>query len=324
MSYYVQDSESLAKEIMVRQENREQIEKRINDWVISEWGIPNFTSIISDVLPLQSDVPYGALCRQVATARIEEVSFSMVCKLLGLKSLDLTYNEDAFSTSNRDKVHLLKLPVIIGHSKSGQPIVKYQKIVDFPQTGKLLNRISIDGNGTNLPKYHRSLRIQTFGNDIPSEYDIGPVFKRYLSEATNMPDYVYEDVDGIRIKKSSADDYDLSKSNPPADWYYPLYLLAFATGRMVLFETYENPEGLVCDIKEHFCHAMDMIRDAIGIYPLVAEIAPLKLPMMYINQALIERNDWQQELVLPSKKQGKIVDLFQDLADQAISLRKNN
>lgn len=324
MNYYVSDSESLAKEIKTRQENQEQIEERINSWVMYEWGIPNFSSIISDVLPLKSDIPYGVLCRQVATARIEEVSFSVLCKMFGLKSLDLTYNEDAFSTSNRDKVHLLKLPVITGHSKNGQPIVKYQKIVDFPQTGKLLNKISIDGNGTNLPKYHRLLRMKTFGDDIPSEFDIGPVFKKYLSGATKMPDYVYEDVEGLRIKKSSSDNFDLAKSNPPADWYYPLYLLAFVTGKMVLFETYENPEGLVCDIKEHFCHAMDMIKDAIGIYPLVAEIAPLKLPMMYINEALIERNDWKQELVLPSKNQGKIVDLFQNLAEQAISLRKNN
>lgn len=322
--YYIRKTEDLAFELKARQEKREEIEKRIDSWVFAKWGISNFSSILGEVLPLNGDVPYGALCRQVATARIEEVSFFTTCKLLGLKPLDFTYNEDAFSTSNRDKVHLLKLPVITGHSKNGDPIVKYKKIVEFPKTGKLLSKISVDGNGTNLPKYHHFLRLKTFGNDIPLEMGVSPVFRRYLAGATNMPEYVYEDVDGIRMRKSCNEDYDLESVNPPADWYYPLYLLAFATGRMVLFETYENPEGLVCDIKEHFCHAMDMIKEAIGIYPLVVEIAPLKLPMMYISEVLIERCDWQQELVLPSKTNGMIIDTFQDIAMQAISLRKNN
>lgn len=324
LCYYIHESKDLASAIEARQEKQEQIAEKIDEWVFSKWGIANFSHLFESSLKLPQSYTYGTLCRQVATARIEEVSFSLTCKSLGLKPLDLTYHEDAFSTNNGDKVHLIKLPLITGHSKNGSPIVKYKKIVDFPQAGMLLNKISIDGNGTNLPKYHRNLREDTFGNDIPLEIDIGSTFKKYLRDCTSQPEYLYEDIDGIRVKKNVSDGYELSRSNPPADWYYPLYLLGFMTGKMVLFETYENPKGNVCDIKKHFCCAMDMIKEEIGLYPLVVEIPPLQLPMMYINEALIEKDNWQTELIYPSiGKNSRIIEVFQNFADQTISLRKN-
>jgi len=320
----VQENKDLISEIKIRKENSEEIIRRIDKWVSLKWGILNFSSLLDDSLNLSRYHTYGALCRQVATARIEEVGFSMTCKSLGLKPLDLTYNEDAFSTNNRDKVYLIKLPFITGHSKNGDPIVRYKKIVDFPQAGKMLNKISIDGNGTNLPKYHHNLRIKTFGQDIPLEIDVGPTFKKYLSFAINQPEYLYEDVDGFRVKKVVADGYVLSRSNPPADWYYPLYLLGFMTGQIILFETYENPKGDVCNIKTHFCRAMDMIKKEIGLYPLVVEIPPLQLSMMYINEALFGKTNWQEKLShLFLNEGGKIIDIFQNFADQVISLRKD-
>lgn len=308
----------------MRKKNRAEIIEKIDKWVSSKWGILNFSSLLDDSLNLSTYHTYGALCRQVATARIEEVGFFMTCKSLGLKPLNLTYNEDAFNTNNRDKVHLIKLPFITGHSKNGDPIVRYKKITDFPRAGKMLNKISIDGNGTNLPRYHHDLRIKTFGQDIPFEIDIGPTFKKYLFFAISQPEYLYENVDGFRVKKTATDGYVLSRSNPPADWYYPLYLLGFMTGQLVLFETYENPKGDVCNIKTHFCEAMDMIKKEIGLYPLVAEIPPLQLSMMYINEALFEKTNWQEKLFHSSLSgDGKIMDVFQNFADQVISLRKD-
>jgi hypothetical protein len=92
---------------------------------------------------------------------------------------------------------------------------------------------------------------------------------------------------------------------------------------MVLFETYENPEGEVSKIREHFRQTMDEIREGIGLYPLVVEIPPLKLPMMYINQALL-MDGWQSSILEPSKNGGKIIDIFNDFASQTIALRKSN
>lgn len=321
--YYITKTTELANAIRERKERSEQISKRIDDWVYSEWGIPGFSDMMSTLSPSQDhDGTYGVLCRQLATVRIEEVSFYMTCQSLGLKPMNITYVDDVFNTRNKDKVHLIKLPWIKKHSKNGDPIVEYEKIARFPSAGTVLSSISIDGNGTNLPKYHRNLRMATFGNDCPEEVDIGKAFKVYLSAAENKPFYVYENIDGHEVKVPSAES-SLIDARPPAEWYYPLYLLSFMTGNMVLFETYENPEGEVGKIREHFQHTMDIIMEGTGLYPLVVEIPPLKLPMMYINQAMIGR-DWKSQILDPPQNGGKIINMFNDFASQAIALRKDN
>lgn len=322
MNYYVTETSRLASEIESRLLRQTQIEEKIDEWVCSEWGIPQFSKTLNDFISLSSAGTYGVLCRQVATARVEEVSFYMTCKHLGLTPMNITYTGDVFNTRNKDKVHLIKLPIIKGHSKNGDPIVEYEKIVSFPTAGRILSSISIDGNGTNLPKYHQNLRGEIFGSNCPNQIDIGKAFREYLVSASNKPEYVYEDHNGQEVRKT-VHEADLGNSRPPADWYYPLYLLTFATGKMVLFETYENPEGEVGKIREHFRKTMDMIKAGIGFYPLVAEIPPLKLPMMYINQAL-QGMEWESKLYQPSFGGNcKIVDIFEDYANQTIALRSN-
>jgi hypothetical protein len=67
---------------------------------------------------------------------------------------------------------------------------------------------------------------------------------------------------------------------------------------------------------------MDMIRRELGLYPLVVEIPPLSMPMMYINQAFFGK-DWEPEIHFPSLGDDcKIVDIFSNFADQAIALGK--
>ncbi|MDD4409782.1 MAG: hypothetical protein PHW52_03985 [Candidatus Pacebacteria bacterium] len=322
MSYYITKANDLATQIRARQEKQDELEKRIDTWVYSEWGIENFTGLMSDFVPDRGNGPCGVLCRQLATIRVEEISFHMTCKHLGLDPMNITYVEDVFNTRNKDKVHLIKLPWITGHSKNGNPIVKYEKITQFPTAGRVLSSISIDGNGTNLPKYHHQLRMATF-DDCPSEEaDISMAFKTFLRSARNKPFYVYENVDGHEVRTLTRDS-SLINARPPAEWYYPLYLLSFMTGKMVLFETYENPEGEVGKIREHFQHTMDIIKEGVGVYPLVVEIPPLKLPMMYINQAVIS-NDWKSRILAPPQNGGNIINMFNNYASQVIALKKNN
>jgi hypothetical protein len=320
MSYYVTKMNDLENQLKERQQQQSRLDKRIDDWVYSEWGIPDFTSMTSRFIPDVRDRACGVLCRQLATIRVEEISFYMTCKSLGLEPMNITYVEDVFNTRNKDKVHLIKLPWITGHSKNGAPIVKYERITEFPTAGRVLNAISVDGNGTNLPQYHYNLRASAFNGNRPREGDISEAFKAYLNVAENKPFYVYENIDGHEVRVPTAES-SLDNARPPADWYYPLYLINFVSGRMVLFETYENPEGEVGKIREHFQHTMDIIKEGIGVYPLVVEVPPLKLPMMYINQAVLSRG-WESRILAPPQNGGNIIDMFNDYASQTIALRK--
>lgn len=322
MTYYITSKNELAQEIEARQKRSTEIKEKIDKWVFSEWGIEDFSDYISTLIPKKKNNPYGVLSRQVSTIRVEEISFYMTCKLLNFEPMNITYVDDAFTTRNKDKVHLIKVPWITSHSKNGDPIVKYEKIVKFPEVGSILSSISVDGNGTNLPKYHQDLRKVAYGENCPTEVDIGPFFKKTLYGADKKPNYVYERINGKAIK-SHIDQANIEIANPPADWYYPLYLLSFMTGDMVLFETYENPEGEVGNMRSHFQSVMDSIKMGTGMYPLVVEIPPLQMPMMYVNKAVL-CNNWESSIRYPSSSEKNVFNIFDSFAKEIIALKESN
>lgn len=310
--YYILERNELASEIHRRWQVGTELKERINGWVASMWGISNFYGMVNQHFPVENGVTYGVLCRQLATARVEEAAFRMTALNLGMEPMNLTFEGDIFVADSHDKRHLIKVPWIKGHGNGG-PIIQYRKITNFPANGTLLRNIQVGQES--LPGYHRRLRQMVFGNN-QIQFDSSNLLSALLCAAERKPKYVYENG-----KKKETEKADLACSRPPAEWYYPLYLSWFLAGNMVLFETYDNPEGNVGPVKRHFCRTMDLIKQEIGLYPLVAKILPLKLPMMCMNEALIGTT-WQQQII-PSTK-NSIPGIFEDFACQIISLGKTN
>lgn len=306
---YVND---LNYEIKQRALIQNEIEASIDDWIKSNWGIEGFSRKIKEYLSLKEDGVYGALCRQIATNRIEDLSFYATSREIGIEPISITFESDSFSTVNQDKISLLKRPIITGYDKKGNPIIQKKKLIDFPKEGTILK--SIDVLGKSLPEYHRLIRQSILPNY--KEADIGEFFNYCLREAKNKPDHVYEKVGDIAVKKP-IDEADLSLSRPPASWYYPLYLSMFVSGKMVLFETYEDPNKEVEKIKGTFKDAIDQIKNNCGFYPLIIKTSSSK-EMLYYKESI----DWENISSPPLSKNCE--EIFKHFAEQIISSKKVN
>jgi hypothetical protein len=319
--YYVRKKEGLEEELSSRQSEKAEYASRIDAFAQKEFGIADFTEISKNGLNLRDGQRYGVLCRQVATARIEEVAYLAASRYLNLAPVNFTLTGDVFNSRNIDKVHLVKLRLITGHSENGKPIVCVRTLAKPSDVeGLILNKILL--GKVALPEYHFSLRQKTFSACLPPTRDVGNLlFSLYLKAAKNPPSFVFV-TDGARSVKKETCASNLETARPPAFWYYPLYLANFVLGNLVLYETYENKRGGVPKIREDFRAAMDRVKDAVGIYPLVVQIPPLDETMLSINEALYG-GGWLDKIVIPENFSGDTVSLFELAAKQAIAIRKN-
>ncbi|GEM_PF-1131829 len=321
MGYYISDRANLAAEIRARKPVKEKLAMRVNAFAKKEFGIKDFTGISEQNLYLSPNRVHGVLCRQVATARIEEICSTLACDHFGLSPVNFTFGTDAFSSRNADKVNLVKVRFAVSHAENGQPIIRIDKIADPRILESMVLREIVVSDGLRLPEYHQRLRTKTFGERCPATRDIGALFSLYLRRAKKRPPYVFE-INGLRAQKKPLEEANLYASRPPASWYYPLYLANFIQGNLVLFETYENMNGDVHKIKEEFRSAMDMVMDATGVYPMVVQTPALNLEMMTVNTALFA-SDWRKNIVIPENFSGDTVSLFELIARQAIAIDKN-
>ena len=321
MEYYITGKDELSAEIKSRLPLKKRLADLADKFAKKEFGISDFSEMSEQNLDLPTSRACGVLCRQVATARIEEVCSYVSCACLNLLPMNFTFGLDTFSTRNADKVNLVKVRYAVSHSKNGQPMIRVEKLAD-PKAleGMILREIMVDV-GISLPEYHRRLRSRTFGQYCPPTREIGPLFSLYLRKAKKHPPWVFE-VDKFHMVKKAINEANLYASRPPASWYYPLYLANFISGNLVLFETYENKSGDVHKIKEDFRAAMDMIMDATGIYPMVVQTPPLDLDMMLINTALFE-SEWRSLISVPENFSCDTVELFSLVAKQAIAIGNN-
>lgn len=308
---YVEERKDLGTEIKTRTLMQQEICLSIDNWISSEYGILNFSKTLREYFKLEKGKVHGALCRQIATSRIEVIAFDKTARHLGFSPISITFEEDSWNTTNQEKISLLKMPVIIGYDKKGNPIIQYEKIIDFPKSGTVLKSILIEKE--TLPRYHRRIRE----NIIPEHQDIniGNFFNYCLKNSVKKPEYVYEDQEGLAIKKLTCD-ADLSKSRPPAEWYYPLYLAMFCSGEMVLFETYENSSKEIEKIKNTFLEAVNKIKDNCGVYPLVIKIPTSKELLFYPKNIQLQR--------INTPLSDNCEEIFKCFADQIISMKKAN
>jgi hypothetical protein len=306
--YYITNREKLLDELESRNIDSLEIDRKVDAFAMSEWGIDNFSILASDLL---GQYP-GFISRQVPTANIESVMVKIVADAMGLLLADMLYPDDSFTVKNDYKKSLVKSPIIIGHKK-GMPLIERKAIAEYPTDGTLLSHVSLPG-GESLIDFYRQQRSAVFGNDLPGEVLLGKFFQKCLQLATKKPDHVYEFNGSVAIKKVT-EEADLMRSRPSAEWYYPIYFLLFI--RRFLFESYDGSGDK--KITETFRKSMDRIYKEIGIAPLVVRI-PSGTKMLYVNPSL-RSNDWKDRIRVP--QDDNLFAVFNSVSEQLISLEEN-
>jgi len=153
--------------------------------------------------------------------------------------------------------------------------------------------------GTKLMDYHMSLRGKVFGGDYLLQ-DASAFHSECLSRARSLPEYAWRETgkgNEERVYRNDIRAEDFSLLRSPAKWYYPLYLSLFLDGRMILLETYENPEASVPYARLLFERTMEQLKEGVGLLPLVVEISPLTKDLMDYNRHLLEQSfSWEKVL----------------------------
>jgi hypothetical protein len=307
-NYYITEKNQLISKLSSRNANSDEVDVKVDEFVLREWGISGFSVLANELLGSYS----AFISRQVPTVNIESVMAKIVADTLGIPFADMLYPDDTFIIRNDYKKSLIKCPIITGH-KRDIPIIERRSIAEYPPDGTLLSQIFLP-NSDSLINFHHKQRSTVFGNEVLGEVLLGKFFQRCLQLSEKKPDYVYE-LNGSLAVKKSIDEADLMRSRPSADWYYPLYFLLFI--RRVLFESYEGSGDRM--IKEVFRKSMDYIYKEIGIVPLVARI-PSGTKMLYINP-LLQVNNWKQKIEIP--QDDNLFTVFNTVSEQLISLGAN-
>jgi len=297
---YITKREELFTLVEERKNNQEEIKERLNSWVDRVYGIHAFSDIVHRHFVSERQMVAGVLARQVPSIMVEDISCFSFCKLLGVQPVALSLLRDSFTDKNPDKVRRINISWITW-SKSNHLIRQYERVV--PLSNKELEGMVIQNIqtkfGTKLMDYHMSLRGKVFGGDYLLQ-DASAFHSECLSRARSLPEYAWRETgkgNEERVYRNDIRAEDFSLLRSPAKWYYPLYLSLFLDGRMILLETYENPEASVPYARLLFERTMEQLKEGVGLLPLVVEISPLTKDLMDYNRHLLEQSfSWEKVL----------------------------
>jgi hypothetical protein len=119
--------------------------------------------------------PTAVLARQVATASYETLLFVRVARRHGFDPVVVEHRSDRFTVHNAYKRSLASLPIVVGKSRNGQPIVRRQKVVDLAAAeGRRLDEV-VTHSGERLIDYHHRKLAQVLGDGAPSVMDLSDV-----------------------------------------------------------------------------------------------------------------------------------------------------
>lgn len=295
--YYISSVGDFNETLKLRFEKRVWARQAVDDFIEKQYGITCFTHLVHTHLPLPAQAAIcsgqtvGLLARQVPGICVEDVAMYMLCRKLGLFPLALSFTRDTFVMMNHDKRHRVKIPWM-EWSKKNNRVLRFEDIsIEGLATieRRRLDSIPVK-NAPSLIEYHKSLRHQVFSGAYLMD-DVSRFHGELLARATrNMPESVYREIDGKDTMvrgKYTPEEARMLIVRPPSKWYYPLYLSMFATGEIILLETYENPDGGVPDAKILFEKTMDGLMQGHGWMPLVIQTAPLCLDMLFCNRHLL-------------------------------------
>lgn len=109
--------------------------------------------------PFPDNRPFLALARHVASARMEDMTFLDMSRQADMPPVWLTYNQDRFCFSNREKRQLVESRVAERQGRKGGYTGPGFCLMDNPKLhdGQPLNTLNVR-TGTDLAAFHHSLR----------------------------------------------------------------------------------------------------------------------------------------------------------------------
>lgn len=330
---YIKTKRELKSVLRERRMLSAEISKKINEWVMSSYGIKDFLAIRDKHMPfLNEKLCCAFLARQIPSVCVEDVSFFIGAAKLGLEPVWMSFVNDNFSSANSEKLNRVKIPWSKVTEK-GKLTIRYENIsgVTIPSIeSSILSQIPTIC-GENLPEFHGKLRRKVFG-EMELPLDISAFWKECLEKAGRKPEFVYESTNGKGCKiilNGDSSKLDSRNVRPPSSWYYPLYFSCFVDGSAVLLETYENPDGQVPEARKLFLQTMEMVKKNTGVYPLILEIPPLTLEMRCLNKSIIESDDREWLSELNSKislekfgEDGHLCQFFREIGEKILYYRK--
>lgn len=142
--------------LAARQPFREQVEAW---WLSRGWGLPPFF--------VANQEPVAALCRQVATARYEDVVFAGLAKRAGLRPVWPEYLGDTFVDSNSYKRSLVHRHICRGIGKRGGLKLGLEKLAAPAEcNGRQLRDIVVGHERRPLTNYHHEVQNQIISDAV--------------------------------------------------------------------------------------------------------------------------------------------------------------
>jgi hypothetical protein len=122
-------------------------------WQSQGWPIPDFLPPV--------DQPSAFLLRQVATARFEDIAFSLMARAAGLQPIWGEYTSDTYAIASHFKRSLVHRTVTDGRNKHGHARTQTHQL--FADANKLQGQRLADirlGDGSSLVDFHHELQSQ--------------------------------------------------------------------------------------------------------------------------------------------------------------------
>lgn len=317
---YVRTRSQLCEVLQQRIASRDRIGVNIDKFAAEQYGIQHFSRLADKHWQhLYSDVPAGVLCRQIASATVEDVACFIGCVSLGLRPWVGQLSGDRFTTTNSEKVRYVKVPWI-EWSRKGHLVKTYEVITTHSMSaleGMVLSRIQTQ-LGCTLPEWHAQLRSSVFGTRYPV-LDFSDFFTDCLMAAGRKPPFVYLENGHGRCEKVLVGMCTSRLARPPANWYYPLYLSLFLDGRMVLLETYEDTRKQVGSMKTLFERLMREFQSRFGMTPIVVQI-PEGDETNYCNKHILSMPVAEQTFLEGIEGCEDILQMFEYLVREIVSI----
>jgi hypothetical protein len=163
---YITNPEELRNKMSFALGKVEEIERRRDEWVFQQYGIEDFSLIVSNFFSTLKDMEYGSiglLARQLPGICMEDIAFTISCGMLGLQPLSVSFTRDVFVDNNHDKMARARIPWV-KWSKKGNMVVEYEYVTKLKPN--LLNRVPISMIETvcnrALPELHSDWRNTVF------------------------------------------------------------------------------------------------------------------------------------------------------------------
>lgn len=305
----IEKIEDLRKEIEERARNREGIRSLINGYCKTHYGIADFYSTAGEFFKRQQGFEI-CLSRQIPTASIQHLAKHLFAEWLALrggipaKPIALAFGADSFLFSNALKKSYVDVPLYSRGRISNRKIVVGKDRAELD--GKILNRICAV-TGKTLPVFHQGWREQILGNDR-TEIDLSDFFLKCLQQcldcdtAEEKPDYVFVESSGDKEKTIATKLLGGQKIlRPPAEWYYPIYLMLFVdSSRALLSADKHSPKS-----DSLYEEAIGIIKRVTGFSPLIIHI-PKEIKIGYTSNLLelpewvLRDKNWKNKIGMPS------------------------